>query len=328
MIVVTGGTGHVGNVLVRQLLSIGEEVKVVIPPFENETSLKGLDVEKVEGDILNINSLYKAFKDAQVVYHLAAVISTMPGKNELMRSVNVDGTINVIKACLDCGISRMVYTSSIHALADVPKGEIIDESVPFDPYTRRRGEYDRTKAQASLEVLKAVEEQGLDAVIVCPTGVVGPWDFKPSQMGQFFLSFAKKKLKAYVGGAFNFVDVRDVARGLILACQKGLCGERYIISGELITIEEMMSVLQDITGVEPPRFKMPAWAAKIIAFFAVAYSQLVNKEPLFTKYSIDTIVNPPLVSHEKATRELGYHHYPIRNSIRDTIKWFQKMDML
>lgn len=326
MIVVTGATGRIGNVVVHELLSRNENVRAVIPPFEDDTSLNGLKIEKVEGDVLEIDSLIKAFQGAEVVYHLAAIISIMPGKNEMMRRVNVEGTTNVIKACLECGIRRLVYTSSIHALTDTPHGKIIDESLPFDP-NNPRGEYDRSKAQASLEVLKAVR-QGLDAVIVCPTGVIGPYDFKLSQMGQFFLSFAKKKLKAYISGAFDFVDVRDVAIGHILACQKGDSGENYILSGQLITISNIMSTLQEVTGLKGPSLKMPIWLAKTVASFSPLYYQLTKTKPLFTNYSINTLIGNPLVSHTKASQELGYSPRPIKESIADAIEWFRENGLL
>jgi len=233
MIVVTGATGHIGNVLVRELLSRGENVRVVIPPFEDTTPLDGLKVEMVEGDVRQVDSLIQAFKEGDVVYHLAGIISILPGKSKLLYQVNVMGTRNVVGACLKTDVRRLVYTSSIHAIAEPPHGTAIDETLPFDP-DRAIGEYDRSKAQATLEVLKAVQ-QGLDAIIVCPTGVVGPYDFKLSEMGQLFIDFAKKKLKAYIDGAYDFVDVRDVAIGHILACEKGHTGESYILSGERVT---------------------------------------------------------------------------------------------
>ena len=179
MVIVTGATGHIGNVLVRQLLSRGADVRVVIPPFEDTASLDGLKVEMVEGDVRKIDSLIQAFKGGDVVYHLAGIISILPGKSELLYQVNVVGTRNAVEACLKTGVRRLVYTSSIHAIVGPPHGTIIDKTFPFDP-DRTRGDYDRSKAQATLEVLKAVE-RGLDAVIVCPTGVIGPYDYKLSE---------------------------------------------------------------------------------------------------------------------------------------------------
>lgn len=322
MVVVTGATGHIGNVLVRELLSRSKNVRVVIPPSEDTSPLDGLKVEMVEGDVRQIDSLMRAFKGADVVYHLAGIISILPGKSELLYQVNVAGTRNVVEACLRAGVRRLVYTSSIHAIAEPPHGTVIDETFPFDP-DRAIGEYDSSKAQATLEVLQGVK-QGLDAVIVCPTGVIGPYDYKLSEMGQLFIDFVKKKLKVYIDGAYDYVDVRDVAIGHILACEKGRTGESYILSGERITTEDLMLMIEEITGVRPPHFKMPIWLAKIIATFTPLYYSLTKTKPRFTKYSIRTLTSNSTISCEKARRELGYSPRPTRESIVDAIKWFRE----
>ena len=167
------------------------------------------------------------------VFHLAGIISIMPGRDELMRKVNIQGTKNILKAARKCGVKRVLYTSSIHALSRNCDG-VIDEQVPFDP-NNPAGEYDRTKAEASMAVQDAARK-GLDAVIVCPTGVIGPFDFRGSEMGELLRGFMQKKPHVLIEGAYDFVDVRDVARGMILAVEKGRSGEVYILSGEQIKI--------------------------------------------------------------------------------------------
>lgn len=321
MIVVTGATGHLGNVLVRELVSRGMDVRLVIPSFEDTTPIEGLEVERVEGDVRNVDSLIQSFKDADVVYHLAGIVSILPGKSELLYEVNVMGTRNVVEACIESPAQRLVYTSSIHAIAAPPKGIVIDETFPFEP-ERARGEYDKSKAQATLEVLEGVKK-GLDAVVVCPTGVIGPYDFKPSEMGQLFIDFARGSLKAYISGAYDFVDVRDVAVGHILACEKGRTGESYILSGEQITLDDIMSTLQEVTGVSVPRSKMPIWLAQAVATFTPLYYRLTNTRARFTRYSLSTLASNSVVSREKAHRELGYSPRPIKQSIMDSIQWFK-----
>lgn len=322
MIVVTGATGHIGNVLVRELLLKGKNVRALILPYEDTLPLEGLKVEKVEGDVLDVGSLMQAFEGADVVYHLAGIISILPGKSKLLYQVNVMGTRNVVEACLKSGVRRLVYTSSIHAIAEPPHGTTIDETFPFDP-DRAMGEYDRSKAQATLEVLKLVN-QGLDAIIVCPTGVIGPYDFRTSEMGQLFIDFVNKKLKTYIDGAYDFVDVRDVAIGHVLVCAKGHTGENYILSGERITMTDLMLMMEEITGVKAPSFKMPIWLAQIITTVTPLYYSLTNTKPRFTRYSIRTLASNSLISHEKACRESGYSPRPIRESIEDTIRWFKE----
>jgi len=326
MEVVTGATGCIGNVLVRELLRKDKEVRVLIRSTSDISSLEGLEIEKAVGDIHNTDSLIKAFRGADTVYHLAAMISIMPGDRALIRNVNLEGTRNVIDACLKCGVKRLVYTSSIHALKEPPMGTVIDESMPFEP-NNNRGEYDRSKALASLEVVKAAQN-GLDSVIVCPTGVLGPYDFRISAMTQTFIDFARSKMKMTINGAYDFVDVRDVAVGHILAAEKGKTGEKYILSGQRVTMDEMMSMLNEISGIQSPKYKVPIWLAKTAGIFTPVYYKLANKTPRFTSYSINTLRSNSYISSEKASRELGYKTRPVKESIEDTFKWFRENKIL
>ncbi|MEW6107520.1 MAG: SDR family oxidoreductase [Bacillota bacterium] len=321
MVTVTGATGHIGNVLVRDLLARAQRVRALIPPCEDPAPLDGLNVEKVEGDILDVGSLVRAFKGSDVVYHLAGIVSIVPGKRDLLYRVNVVGTKNVVEACLEAGVSRLVYTSSIHAIAEPPSGVVIDESLPFDP-DRMEWEYDESKALATLEVLKA-KDKGLDSVVLCPTGVVGPYDFRPSEMGQLFINYARRSMRVYIDGAYDFVDVRDVACGHVLACDKGGSGETYILSGERVTVLELMQMLERVTGVRAPRLKVPVWQAQSVAALAPLYSRLTGRRPLLTSYSVRTLQRNSFVSNAKARRELGYSPRPLYESVADTIKWFK-----
>ena len=221
MYLVTGATGHIGNVLVRKLLERGKKVRALILPGEDTTSLQDVDVERVEGDVLNLDSLSKPFEGVSGIFHLAGVISIMPGPDPIVWRVNVEGTRNVLKAAIQSGVQRLVYTSSIHAIQRVESG-VIDERLPYDP-GNPYGEYDRSKAQATLEVQQVSREE-LDAVIACPTGVIGPHDYRGSMMGSVIRTAAENQPTLYVDGAYDFVDVRDVADGLIAASEKGTAG--------------------------------------------------------------------------------------------------------
>ena len=326
MNVVTGATGHIGNVLIRELTAKREKVRAVVPPREDTSPLERLQVDLIEGDVRNIDSLIRAFEGCDIVYHLAGIISIVPGKRNLMHQVNVEGARNVVEACLSTGVKRLIYTSSIHAIAEPPHGTTIDETLPFDP-NRTIGDYGRSKALAAREVLKGIRK-GLNAVIVCPTGVTGPYDYKVSEMGQLIMDFLERKLKAYVAGSYDFVDVRDVARGHILAGQKGEAGQTYILSGERITVAELLSTLKEITGVKPPSLKMPRRLARAVGVLASPYYWLTKTRPLFTAYSIDVLASNSLVSSEKARRELGYSSRPVRESIQNAIEWFKEAGMV
>jgi|SRR5271157_122048 len=320
MILVTGATGHIGNVLVRKLIQKGEKVRALIWRGEDTTPIAGLDVDRVVGDVLDLESLRAALKGVEKVFHLAGIISIMPGEDSLVRRVNVEGTRNILAAARWAGVRRLVYTSSIHAIRRVPHGVLIDESLPFDldnPY----GTYDRSKAEASLEVQKAVAE-GLDAVIVCPTGVIGPYDYRRSEMGSVILDAAQGKTSPYVDGAYDFVDVRDVADGMILAEERGQKGESYILSGQRISVRYLLETVREVTGKAFTRIKIPLSLAGFAAQFTPIYYRLSKARPRFTPYSLEVLQSNSTISHTKATRELGYHPRTLYESIADTARWF------
>jgi dihydroflavonol-4-reductase len=321
MIAVTGATGHIGNVLVRELIAEHQQVRAIVPPGEDISPLKNVDIEIVEGDVRNLDSLLKAFNGAETVYHLAGIISILPGRKTLLEDVNVKGTRNVTEACLKCGVGRLVYTSSIHALKEPPHGTVITEAQPYDPVSVI-GDYARSKAQATLEVLKAVRK-GLDAVIVCPTGVIGPFDFKGSEMGHLVHSYLEQKIKIGVEGAYDFVDVRDVARGILLAGRKGRRGEGYILSGERITIKQLFALLEKISGIKAPAIRVPCSLARFFGVLATPYYLLTGIKPLFTAYSMDVLTSNSVVSSNKARMELGYNSRSIKESISDMVSWFE-----
>ncbi len=326
MILVTGGTGHIGNVLVRELVRRGRSVRALIPPGEDVTPLEGLPVERIEGDILDPDSLKRALHDVSEVFHLAGLISILPGMRPLLHQVNVVGTQNVLRASLEAGVRRFVYTSSIHAIAVPPAGSVIDESLPFDP-EQTWGDYDRTKAEATLQVRRAAAE-GLDAVIVCPTGVIGPYDFRRSEMGQFLLDCARPGPKVYVDGAYDFVDVRDVAEGHILACERGRTGESYILSGTRLTVRRIIALVERISGAVGPHLRLPFWLASLAARFTPLYYRLTRTRPRFTPYSLHTLVSNSWITAAKAQRELGYRSRPAEMTIADTLQWFAQRGLL
>jgi dihydroflavonol-4-reductase len=319
MWLVTGATGHIGNVLVRKLLERGEKVRVLILPDECRAPLAGLDVEPFEGDVLDLDSLFKSMRGVRGVFHLAGVISIMPGTDALVRRVNIEGTKNILQVAKEMKVDRLVYTSSIHAIKRVEEG-IIDESLPYDP-DNPYGEYDRAKAEATLEVEKAAQA-GLEAVIICPTGVIGPYDFRGSLMGSVIRTAAENRPTLYVDGAYDFVDVRDVADGLIAAMEKGRRGESYILSGQKISVRYLLETVREITGRYFFKMKVPFDLATFAALFTPMYYSLAKVTPRFTPYALEVLRSNSNISHSKATHELGYQPRPLYESIRDAVKWF------
>jgi len=318
MWLVTGATGHIGNVLVRKLIDRGEKVRALILPGESRESISGLEIEAVEGDVLNLDSLFESFRGVRGVFHLAGIISIMPGTDHFVRRVNVEGTKNILHVAKETNVKKLVYTSSIHAIKRVEKG-VIDETLPYDP-DNPYGEYDRAKAEATLEVQKAAHA-GLEAVIACPTGVIGPYDFRGSLMGSVIRTAAEKKPTLYVDGAYDFVDVRDVAEGLIAAAKNGKRGESYILSGHKITVRYLLETVREITGRHFFQMKIPFDLAKFAALFTPMYYSLAKVNPRFTPYSLEVLRSNANISHAKATRELGYQPRSLYESIKDTVKW-------
>ena len=227
IVAVTGATGHIGVNLVRALLKEKRQVRALV--HSNRQGLDGLDVELVQGDVGDPYSLYRAFAGADVVYHLAAIISLSMNDWPAVEAVNVIGTRNVVEACLKCGVRRLVHFSSVHALVQEPFHIPVDE---LRPLVDNQGcpPYDRSKAAGEREVRQGIE-QGLDAVILNPTAVIGPYDYRLSHFGEALLAMARGKLPALVQGGFNWVDVRDVVAGAISAEERAPIGAKYLFSG-------------------------------------------------------------------------------------------------
>jgi dihydroflavonol-4-reductase len=320
MNLVTGATGHIGNVLVRKLLEQGKKVRALIWRGEDTSSIRDLELERVEGDVLDPESLRPALEGVDTVYHLAGLISIMPGRQPFVWKVNVEGTRNVLEASRHANVRRLVYTSSIHAIQRAPHGVEIDESLGFDP-NNPYGEYDRSKAAASLEVQKAAQSD-LDAVIACPTGVIGPYDYRGSEMGEVIRGAAEAKPMFYVEGAYDFVDVRDVADGLVAAAEHGHRGESYILGGHKISVRYLLETVREVTGKAFASIKIPFSLAELAAKFAPWYYLRTKAKPRFTPYSLEVLQSNANISHAKARRELGYKPRPVIETIADTVRWY------
>ena len=319
---VTGGTGHIGNVLIRRLLETGDHVRVMVLPKDDLSPLVGLDVEIVLGDILNPATIRKAMQGVNRVFHLAGMISILPGDKPLLERINIQGTRNMLECANQEGVQRFIYTSSIHALGNHPHGEVITELCGFDPQ-KSMGDYDKTKAEASLLALQAAQ-QGMDVVIVCPTGVIGPNDFRRSEMGTYLWNSSRSRLVIGVEGAYDFVDVRDVADGILLAATHGISGNTYILSGEQISIRNIVAEIKKSTGRQFSFLNIPKWLAFFSASFMPFVYRLVRQKPQFTPYSLTTVFSNSVVSHAKATIELGYRPRRISESIKDTLIWYEQ----
>ena len=315
---VTGASGHVGVNLVQALLARGRKVRVLI--HNHPWPLEGLDIEVVKGDICDIKSLNQVFYGVDSVYHLAARISIVKNNLSILEETNVIGTHNVIEACINCGVHRLVHFSSIHALVQNPMNCPVDESRPLAKGLNCP-QYDLSKAAGEEEIFHGIEK-GLDAIIINPTAIAGPYDYQLSLFGEALLALANGKLPALVAGGFDWVDARDVAEGAILAEMRGTTGSRYLLSGHWASVSEIAHMVREISGVPSPMFVCPLWLASASAPLALAIARLMKKRPLFTPDSIRALHSNRNINHDKATRELGYKPRPLRETIEDTLHWF------
>jgi len=320
MVIVTGGSGHLGNVLIRKLIEKNEKVRVLVYPTDNIEHIINLPIEIVYGDVRDKYSLIKAFNGCDIVYHLASYISIIPGQSKILQEINIKGVMNVIEAVKICNVKRLVYVSSIHAFADVPNGTIIDENTPINP-DLAIGDYGKSKAKATL-LVKEKSKDYIDAVIACPTGIIGPYDYKISRMGKFFIDFVNSKIPFNITGEYNFVDVRDVADALINLAEKGKRGEIYILGGETIKIPKMIEYFAKYSGKKRPKITIPIWLLYFVAPFFDLYYLIFKKTGNITLESIKILLSNANISSEKAKKEINYNPRPINHTIKDMVLWF------
>jgi dihydroflavonol-4-reductase len=320
---VTGGGGRLGNVLVRRLLDNGHEVRVLQPGSLPE-SLAGLDIDFVSGSVLDAADVVRAADGVDVVYHLAAKIDLSPRKDPMMYSVNIEGTHRVVETCLSRGL-RLVHTSSHHALEREPLDQPLTEDKPLA--LDEKGEYHKTKAIGETIVLDACD-RGLDAVIVNPGSMIGPYDFEPSMIGAVLIDLYFGRIPVLLEMLSDYVDVRDVADGMIAAAEKGRSGERYLLTGDVIPVMEMVSLYGELTGVKVPTRALPLWVGWVLLPFALLASAMTKKEPFITADMLRASVSNEVVSHDKAHRELGYTIRPLRESLTDAVAWYRERGWL
>jgi nucleoside-diphosphate-sugar epimerase len=318
---VTGASGHVGANLVRALLARGDAVKVLVHS-ERSPAIEGLDVERAVGDVRDRESLARALAGCDRAYHAAALISLRAGDRRAIFEVNVVGTRNLLAAAERAGLARVVCCSSFGAVGNNPDGPS-DETLTIDPFDIHL-DYELSKAIAEIEVLRAVA-RGFDAVIVNPCGIVGPHDYKPSPVGQTILDFANGRLPAYVSGGFEFVPVRDVVSGAMLAMEKGRRGERYILGSEHKTLDEILAHLSRLVGRPAPRLRIPPPVMMPIAQVSsfVMRRFFPSLPPRFTPGAIQILNCGKRADLGKAKRELGYAPTPVLDAFTEAVEWFR-----
>ncbi len=321
--IVTGVNGHLGNTVARKLLSTGNnEVRGLILPGE----VRKLDgVHYFEGDVRDKDSLRPLFEGAMgadmYVIHTAGIVDVGDSLDSRMYDVNVKGTGNIIDLCFEYGVKRLVYVSSVHAIPDFDHMRVLTEVDSFSPELVDGG-YAKTKAAASQSVIEAVGK-GLDAVIVQPSGIIGPYGSGDNYLVKMISDYITGKLGACVRGGYDFVDVRDVADGCLSALKNGRRGECYILSNRYYEIYDILNMARRVCKVRRA-LMLPMWMAKLAEPFIALVAKLRRKKPLYTKYSLKTLESNDKFSHDKATKELGYYPRDLFRTVKDTVYWLVK----
>jgi len=321
---VTGATGNLGNSIVRELLSQGKDIRALVLPGDKGILRLPETVEIFKGDVLkpdDLDAFFKVPKDTEiVVIHCAGIVSTAWNYTKQVYDVNVHGTQNVVNQCIKSQVKKMIYISSVHAIPELPKGQTITEITEFNP-DLVVGFYAKTKAKASQIVMDAVNKHGLNATIVFPTGLCGPFDYAFGYVTQLLIDCATNKLPTGIEGGYDFVDVRDVAAGVVSACSKGAKGEGYILGNRYVSVNEILHLVHEQTGARLIKHMFPVWAAYTLVPFFSIYYKVKKLKPLFTRYALYTLKSNSNFSIEKARKKLNYTVRPFKETVFDTLKW-------
>jgi dihydroflavonol-4-reductase len=318
---VTGATGFVGSAVARALIEMGHDVRVLARPNSDRRNLVDLSTEVAEGSLEDALSLVRAVAGCRYLFHVAADYRLWVTDPAPMFRTNVEGTRVLMRAALDAGVERVVYTSSVATLGLVPDGPA-NEETPSN-VEDMIGPYKRSKFQAEEVVRDLIARRGLPAVIVNPSTPVGPRDRKPTPTGRLVLESARGHMPGYVETGLNIVHVDDVAAGHLAAAELGRVGERYILGGENLSLARILAEVAQAAGTRAPRIRVPYTVAYPVAIGAELLARLSGRKPFITLDGVRMARKKMYFTSEKASRELGYTPRPARHAIADAVSWFK-----
>lgn len=319
--IVTGATGYLGYVTVLELIKRGyAPVKIITRSAKNLARFADLPVEAGIGDITDSEFVNEQITPGSVVFHLAGVVDIGSAKNKEVHDTNVTGCKNIVDACLRNGAEKLIYTSSV-AVIDPPKTGLIKEPVTFTG-DNLSSQYARSKTLATTYIIDKCATANLNAVVVYPSAVVGPYDYHISYLGQVVLDYINGKMNCYIKGAYDFVDVRDVAAAVVSAYEKGRSGEGYLLTGERITLDQMFAIMRD--KLKRPRrpIRLPFGFVRTMLPLAELYYRIRGKKPVFSSCSLKTLRLNCNFDNSKARKELDFNPRPTAESLGDMIDWF------
>ncbi|HEV2162561.1 MAG TPA: hopanoid-associated sugar epimerase [Stellaceae bacterium] len=326
-VLVTGASGFVGAAVVRALLAAGRKVRALLRPSSDRRNVEGLAVDVRLGSLIDPPSLVAALEGCDALYHVAADYRLWVRNPAEMYACNVDGTRSLMEAALAAGVGRIVYTSSVATLGWRADGASADETTP-STIADMVGHYKRSKFLAEAAVRDLIRTRALPAVIVNPSTPIGPRDVKPTPTGRIIVEAASGRMPAYVDTGLNLAHVDDVARGHLLAEDRGRVGERYILGGENLTLGDILRLIAGIVGRKPPKVEVPAALVWPVAVIEEALGWLIGREPFATREGLRMSRHKMFFSSAKAERDLGYRARPVRDGLVDAIAWFRQAGMV
>jgi dihydroflavonol-4-reductase len=322
---VTGATGFVGSHVARQLVERGDTVRALVRRSSRIDNLASLDVEPIYGDLHDPDSLKQAVRGVSRVFHVAADYRLWSRDPRELYKSNVEGTLNLLRAAKSEGVERFVYTSTVGVLG-IPCGQAALPGTEETPVTLDEmvGHYKRSKFLAEEEARKFARDESVPVVIVNPSTPVGENDIKPTPTGKIVVDFLNRKMPAYIQTGLNLIDVRDVAAGHLLAAEKGVVGERYILGNENVTLKQILDLLAEITGLKPPRVQMPFGVAMSAARLdTLIFGTILRREPHIPLEGVKMARKHMYFDSGKAVRDLGLPQSPIRDALARAAEWFQ-----
>lgn len=321
---VTGASGFIGVNLVKKLLRGDNQIRVLL--HTNHSTLDGLDIELIHGDITKPQTLEAFCNDLDVVFHLAGFISIGGDSLKKLYQINVEGTQNLVNASKKAGVKKFIHFSSINVFEMEPTDTVLDEKRKLA--TKSKVPYKYTKAIAEKWVIEQ-QNKDFDVIVLNPTAVIGPYDYKPSLLGELFIKVCEGKLPALIPGGYNWVDVRDVCDGAVSAMTKGRGGQQYILSGNWKSVVDFVKMICTEYGVEMKKPVLPFWVAQLGLPFIWLFSKISGSTPLYTVESIKILkFGSKKISNAKASVELGYRSRPLTESVRDTLEWLNEHKMI
>lgn len=320
-VLVTGASGFIGGAVLRALNARGAHIRVLARADSPRQNILP-SCEIVEGDVTDPESVRAAMKGVRWLFHLAAAYRLWTPDPAIVFRVNVDGAEIVMREALRAGVEKIVHTSSVATLS-APTGAPCTEEDRL-PAEKAIGAYKQSKILSERLVERMIEEEGLPAVIVCPSAPLGPGDVKPTPTGRIVCEAMRGAMPAYVDTGLNIAHVDDVAAGHLAALERGAIGERYILGGENLTLRDLLVAISSVTGRPGPRLKLPAAPLMPLAYANELGARLMGYEPFLHRDSLKMSRSRMFFDDRKARRELGYETRPVREAIRDTVDWFRE----